>query len=496
METSFSNRHRLTKSPEAILQQRRLRNWLIAFLITGLGMLLGYLIATNPVAGFGLFGAIVGLFILIVCFANPEMGLYIIVVYSFFINFFSNLSIYLFDEPVPIGVFFDILVIASIIGLIVKGDGFVKNIQKFTKNLLVSFIFFTLFFSAIQFINPNSPSLSENIQAFRKFVGYVLVMFLAYSVFSSYEKVKNFIRVLFVASIICALYGIKQKWFGFFGYELDVLMRDPKGWGLIFNWGDVRISSTMSDPAAYGIVMAVCAVFFLILATNQKNTLNKIILISGSIILITGMGYSGTRTAYAMMVAAVGFFIMLYFDKKSTRMFALVAIPLLLFILYAPIYGNSTIQRFRTTFNGSQDESYKVRVLARAFIQPYIRTHPIGGGLGTTGFEGAENHPGHYLAMFQTDSGYVKRGAETGWTGLAEICILYFIALLTGIRGFFSVKSDKIKIIYAAVVSGLFAFYIAELAQSAIGQITDVVVYYPFLAIILKLKEFDSETLT
>jgi cell division protein FtsW (lipid II flippase) len=98
--------------------------------------------------------------------------------------------------------------------------------------------------------------------------------------------------------------------------------------------------------------------------------------------------------------------------------------------------------------------------------------------------------------MFQTDSGYVKRGAETGWTGLAEICILYFIALLTGIRGFFSVKNDKIKIIYAAVVSGLFAFYIAELAQSAIGQITDVVVYYPFLAIILKLKEFDSETLT
>jgi O-antigen ligase len=241
--------------------------------------------------------------------------------------------------------------------------------------------------------------------------------------------------------------------------------------------------------------MAVCAIFFLIIATNQARLLYKGILITGSTFMIMAMGYSGTRTAYAIVVVALAFFILLNFNKKSTRVFGLFASVIILFLLFAPIYGNKTIQRFRTTFVGEKDESYKVRVLSRTFIQPYIRSHPIGGGLGTTGFSGAEKHSGHFLANFQPDSGYVQRAAETGWSGLAEICVLYFIALWTGIKGFFSVKNEKIKIIYAACVTSLYAFYIAEFAQVAVGGVSDAVVYYPILAIILKLKYYDSDNL-
>jgi cell division protein FtsW (lipid II flippase) len=134
-----------------------------------------------------------------------------------------------------------------------------------------------------------------------------------------------------------------------------------------------------------------------------------------------------------------------------------------------------------------------VRILSRAFIQPYIRSHPIGGGLGTTGFAGARDHPGHYLANFQPDSSYVKRAAETGWIGLGIVCILYYLTLITGIKSFFRVKDEKIKIIYAACVASLFAFYVAEFAQVAIGGMSDVVVYYPILAMILRLKQYDHD---
>ena len=42
----------------------------------------------------------------------------------------------------------------------------------------------------------------------------------------------------------------------------------------------------------------------------------------------------------------------------------------------------------------------------------------------------------------------------------------------------------------AACVSSIFAFYIAEFGQEAIGQITDIVIYYPLIAILLRVEYF------
>lgn len=467
-------------------------NWYILFAV--IGVIFGFLIAKQTVIGISIFVGLLGLLIALICISSVKAGLSIIITFSFFASYLVNLATFFLNVSIPVGVIFDLLVSLTFVGLLVNKDEFRQNFNRFSQSLLVGFIFFTLIFSAIQFFNPNSPSLNTNILAFRKFLGYVFIMFISYSFFNKYENVKYFLKFLFIISTISALYGIKQQWFGLFAYELQILMADPLGWGLIFVGGEIRKASTMADPAQFGIVMSVCAVFFLILSTHQDKFHNKVILGTGAIFMIMAMGYSGTRTAYAILVVAIAFYILLNINKKSTRIFAMIAIPVILFVLYAPIYGNKTIQRFRTTFVGGNDESYKVRILSRAFIQPYIRSHPIGGGLGTTGYEGARDHPGHYLAMFQPDSSYVRRGAETGWTGLAEICILYFIALYTGIKGFFRVKSENIKILAAGCISAIFAFYIAEFAQPALGQITDSVVYYPMLAIILRLRDLDRDT--
>jgi putative inorganic carbon (hco3(-)) transporter len=471
----------------------RLNNTLFVFFIALLPLVFGFLMAKNLAFGLSLFAAIFGLFIVVLCISNPETGFYILIVFSFFINYLLTIATYLMNISLPVGLFFDILVCSSVIGVIISRKDFRKNLNQFTRNSLVVIILCTLFFSCIQFFNPNSPSTSDNIQAVRKFIGYVLVMFLAYTLLDSYPKVKKFTRFLFIVALISALYGCKQKIFGFFDYEYQVLTVDPLGWGLVFNNGDIRISSTMSDPAAFGIAMSVCAVFFLIMAMHESRQFEKFVLGAGSAVMIVAMGYSGTRTAYAILIVGLAFYIMLNIHKRTTRIFATIGVPILLFILYAPIYGNLTIQRFRTTFKGSDDQSYKVRVLSRAFIQPYIRRHPIGGGMGTTGFEGAKNHPGHYLAMFQPDSGYVKRAAETGWSGLIVICILYTTALVMSIKGYFRTKNEQVKVIAACCASSLFAFYIAEFTQQAIGQMTDVVIYYPILAILLRLKQYDSE---
>jgi len=102
-------------------------------------------------------------------------------------------------------------------------------------------------------------------------------------------------------------------------------------------------------------------------------------------------------------------------------------------------------------------------------------------------------NPTHYLAGFPPDSGYLKKALETGWIGLIIICVLYFVILKNCIRGYFEADEPDIKILYAACCAFLFSFYIADFAQDAIGQITDTVVYYPIIAITLKLRDFAAK---
>ncbi|HEU4471525.1 MAG TPA: O-antigen ligase family protein [Flavisolibacter sp.] len=491
---SFSgSRPRLSESLVQFLGktffQKKLNNWFGYLFIAGLALVFGFLLAKNMMMGIGLFAGIVGLFIAVICISSAEAGLYIILFFSFFAFFFSRLF---FKGEMPIGVMFDGLVVATMLGMLMGRTDFKKNVRNFTRVPLVIFIFFTLFYNAVQVFNPNSMSSGTDFLAFRKFLGYVFVMFMAYTVFDTKQKIKNYIVALFIASTLSAFYGCIQQFHGYFNFEMELILADPHGLGLIFVNGEFRKFSTMSDPSSFGILMAVCAVFFLIIAINQTNKQYKYILIAGCILMVLAVGYSGTRTAYATAVAGLAFFILLNFEKKSTRVFGFVSALVLAVLLYGPSGGNKTIQRFRTTFIGAEDESYKVRLIARAFIQPYIRSHPIGGGLGTTGFNGAREHPGHYLANFQPDSSYIKRGAETGWIGLGIVCILYFFTLKVGLKEYFRARNEKIKVLAAACVTSLFAFYIAEFAQVAVGGVSDVLVYYPILAMLLRMNELDD----
>lgn len=466
----------------------KLYNLLGIFLVILFSILLGYLFANNFVYGLTFFGAIIMFFVLFLCLYSAEIGLYITVVFSFFAYFLSRLF---FNGTMPVGFIYDLFVFTTFLGLMTTGRDFKSKFARFAKTPIVIGILLLLFLMALEYFNPNSRVKQIWFLAFRKFLGYVCLLYIAYSVFDSYGKVKRFIVVLFLVSSAVAVYGCIQQWRGYFDFEWQIILSSPHGMGLIFVNGEFRKFSTFSDAAAYGILMAVCAVFYLIIGIEEKDKFKKWIIISGCIFMILGMGYSGTRTAYAIIIVGLAFNVLLNFHRKATRIFAVIGTIILLALLYAPIQGNKTIERFRTTFKASDDESFKVRVLSRQYIQPYIRAHPIGGGLGTTGATGAELEPDHFLANLQPDSSYLKKAAETGWIGLALICIFYFIILKSGIRGYFKVQDMRFKNLYSASISALFAFYIAEYAQVALGQITDVVVYYPIIAIIMQLKKFD-----
>ncbi len=475
----------LTALWDKLVLEQKLNNWAGWLLFLFIGAATGFLISRHLVFGLSITGMACGAAIVIACLNNAETGLYINIVYSFF-GF--QVSRMFFHDTLPVGVFSDILIVATFFSFIInRSSGLRENINQINKSPVAILFLIVWGYTLIELFNPNELSFNGWFMSFRKITGVSLLLFIAYSVFNSYRSIKKYLTVLFVLSAVTGLYGCIQQWHGLFSFEWDWVTADEHRFGLMYINGSIRKFGTMSDPAEYAITMSACSLVFILLALGPRRLAVRLVLLGGSVFMLMGMGYSGTRTGNAMVVAGIGMYILLTMQQKYTRRFALMAGLVFIAMLYGP-FNSPTLQRFRSTFSASDDASFNVREVNRKFIQPYIYTHPFGGGLGTTGAVGETYNAGHYLAGFQTDSGYLKKAVETGWIGLLLMCLLYFVVLQTGIRGYFSCSHEWYKNIYAACFAAVFGFYVAEFSQSAIGQITDIVVYYPLVAILMKLK--------
>lgn len=469
----------------------KLQNWLGFLLLSGIACLFAWLLAKDMTIGLGFFAALVGLFLVIFCFTNVEAGFYIMLFVGFYGYYFSNAF---FKGSLPIGIIFDCLVLVNFLGLIISSKDFRPNWKQFIRIPLVILMFLTFFYSILEMFNPNTMGVSaSNWLGVRKFLEFILILFMAYMLFDNYQKIRRYTFALLLVASGCAIYGCIQQWHGLFDWELAAIMADPHSYALLWAGGDFRKFSTLPDPAAFGIIMAICSVFFMILSVYEKDVRIRLLFITGTIFMLLGMSYSGTRTAYAVALVGIVFFLVLNIDKAAVRKVGAFLLLVFLIIEFGPFSGNATIRRFRSTFVGSKDESYKVRLISRAFVQPYIRHHPIGAGMGTTGFNGAIEHPGNPLANFQPDGAYVTRAAEMGWIGLAINCILYFFVLKAGIQAFFRIKDERIKVYYSAGVSSIFAFYVGDYAQLAVGGPADVGIYFAIIAMILKQQHYDKD---
>ena len=484
-----SKSSRVIKFFEKVFLQQKLNNWVGYLLILFIGIVFSYLMARQTLVGMGLFGFIFGMAGVIVCLLNREAGLYLTIIYSFF-SF--GISRVFFKDTFPVGLVLDLLIFSTFLGLFIQRIDFKQSLNQFTKSSIVIWVLVLLFYLFIELFNPYAKSFEGWYQGFRRIFESVILLFIAFTVFKDLATVKRFIIVLFIASSIVGLYGCIQQWHGLFEAEMEWVMADKVRFGLLFIGGDFRKFSTTSDCGAFGVLMASAGIFFTVIAIAQKKIFYKLILFGGVIFMVLGMAYSGTRSANAMLVAGLGLYAILDFNRKSTRIFSIITTLVIIVIIYGPFYSNATLNRFRSTFESGKDKSYIVRQMNRKFIQPYIYAHPIGAGLGTTGAGGLKYNPGHYLAGFPPDSGYLKKALETGWIGLIIIMILYFAVSKNVIRGYFRSKNKNIKLIYGASTACIFAFYVAEFPSDAIGQITDIVVYYPLVALILKLKYFDE----
>ena len=463
--------------------------WVVCILVA---VIIGFTASVSPYKGAEIIGILVGITALLICIFSAEYGLYLITAFSFSAYFLSRL---LFRGELMTGLLLDAGVFAIVLGFLISKKELKQLIREFAGSAVVIITISIFAYSALEFFNPNARSFNGSFQAFRKITNTLLILFIAFYVFSDFQVIRRYLKILFGFVVAISIYGCIQEWFGLFNFEWEWLVANPHTMGLNFINGHMRVFSSLSDPAAFGMLMATCAVLFTGLLALEMTTLKRFCILSGIVLMILAMNYSGTRTANGMLVGGIAFYLLITIKQKVSIFLTLISVVIFCVAMFAPVRTPS-LDRFRSTFSASKDASYQLRIQNRKFIQPYIYSHPMGGGLGTTGAAGELNHPGHYLAGFQPDSGYLKKALEIGWLGLILFFVLYFLVLKKGINSYFAVHDQNKKAVIASVTAALFTFYIGEYAQMAIGQISDVVVYYPLIAILLKaqsLQEFKPE---
>lgn len=419
----------------------------------------------------------------------PLFGLYVSLIASFFvfdILRFLNTDVQLVPA-IDASVY--LTFIGVLINKIIKKEPFWNN----ARNPILIVYGILVFYVILQFFNPNGGSKELYFLFIRRFTTLILFLYCSLQLLREYKTIKQFFFIWLVFAFIAGLYGCLEQWVGMPKYEVDFILSNPDGIGLItLDNGDYRKASILSGVTDFGITMAGTAGMVLVLFLNMKmNLITRGVIFFVLFVMVMGMSYSGTRTATIMLVMEICLYILMTITNKRTLLFSCFFMLFFGAILFAPSYGNPTLNRIKSAFEFTQDESLNVRDENRHVIQPYIHSHPIGGGVATTGVPNAKFNVGHPLAGFPTDSGLLTIVLEYGWIGLILQCLCYIMILQQGVKGFYRSQDPKFRILFLAATVCLFGYIVAQYSQTSIGQVPGGFLFYGLVAICISLYQLE-----
>ncbi len=426
---------------------------------------------------------IIGLPAIYFIVAYPKVGITVLLVSAYLVMWFLRMGI-----SFPLGTVLDGIQALLIIGFLIK-QKYHPN-WKIFKNPVSYMILIWIGYNILQLFNPVAESRLVWVYSIRS----VAVVMLMYFVFVYYIKTIEFIRFilkLWIAfSLFAALYGLWQEYIGFFPFEQAYLNSDPKIKNLLFIAGHWRRFSIFSDPVAFSYNMVVSSILCIVLLFGPIKFYKKIILGIITMILLLSMIYSGTRGAYVLLPAALIILVILKLNKQIL-IFSVFAGLAFAFLIFVPT-TNSHIYRFQTAFRPSEDASFNVRSINQKRIQPYIRSHPFGAGLGAVSATGKKLVRHSVLTGFAPDSGYVRVAVELGWIGLFLFCTLLFVVIRNGIDNYYRIKNPELKNYCLAMTLIAFAFHVGSYPQEAIVQFPSSIYFYLVIALITVTYQIDK----
>jgi len=453
-------------------------------LLLTLAGILAYVIASVGIK----IGALILVFIIVLpsillAVFDLNFGIKIALVTAILVGWLSKYA------ELPFGIAMDALLFVMFFGLLIKQSR-VKDMS-FAKSPISILILIWVFLNLFEVLNPAAESRLAWIFTVRSMAGLILLYFIACYAFNSLKAILNILKFIIILAFISALYGLKQEFFGFSDAEMTWLYSDKKRLQLILQWGRLRIFSFFSDPTNYGIFMAYMSTFCFILSTGPFKLWQRFMLLLGGALMIMGMAYAGSRTPFVLVPFGLVIFLLLTLKKEYILVIG--AVSVLGGAVIMKGHSNAVLYRIQSAFIPSKaDDTMNVRAESRKFIQPYVYTHPLGFGLGSTGVWAARFTPDSFMADFAHDSGYLRVAVELGWIGLIIICLFLLVVMRTSIYYYLRVKNPKIKIIYLGITVIFFQLALANFPQEALTILPTSIIFYLLLAITVKLKDFDT----
>lgn len=430
---------------------------------------------------------VIGLILAIITLLNYRVGYYILITVSLTVHLLERMS----GAEIPVGILLDGLLLTLLAAIIFSRTPAEKSNTDYFRDPLLLILYGYTAYLLVQCLNPNMFGIQGWLVFIRVYIRNLIFLFITMRLMRTWKDIYVFFKFWLTLSTLAALYGCLQQAVGLLPFERAYIARYPDKFITVVLQGRVRIFSFMADPAAFGVLMSCGAIIGLVLLTASKEVISfktKGVLLFMTGVHLLAMGFSGTRTAYVMLPMGLLLFFLVNLHNRNTIIAACITVMGMLAILFGPFYGNATVVRFRSAFIGTKDESLSLRDVNRHSVQPYIYTHPIGGGLMTTGNDGNIFNPGHRLAGFQTDSGYLHTALELGWIGLIIVCVYMFGGLQYAVSNYFNNKDELNKLLLISIAAVMFAIIVAQYAQEAAGLVETSIFLNALVAISINIK--------
>ncbi|MFD0793901.1 O-antigen ligase family protein [Mucilaginibacter litoreus] len=458
----------------------------MVLLMLPVAILIGVAIAYGGiVAAGGILVIIVGIPLVLAIVAYPIFGIAVFMVVAFFLNYVSE-----FVPPdTPTGIILDGITYLLIFGFLLKFK--YDRDWSYFKTPISYWVLAWLAYNFFEAINPESPSILAWVYTVRTVAFIMLMYFIFVYQIRSRATIKVLFKLWLLLALLAAISGFQQENFGLFPFEKTWYYQDPLRLSFLYINGHLRKVAIFPDPVTFSYNMVVAAVLCLCLIFTKIKTYKKVLLGLAIPFFFLVMLYSGTRGAFVLPPAALAMLAVMNFNKKILAV--VITSGLMLTALIFMPTSNQFIKRFQTAFRPSDDASFNVRAENQKRIQPYILSHPIGGGLGSVGIWGRRFAPNSFLAKFPPDSGYVRVAVEMGYIGLLLFSALMFVILRTGINNYYLIKDPELKMYCMAMVLIIFVFNIGNYPQQALVQYPSNILFYLACALLNVTLRLDKQ---
>lgn len=461
--------HKLWLAPALLLAV--FFGWLIA----GKGITVSMMLIAIPfAAGF-----------LTMVFYYPRFGYIFFIIYCFLV---PGLGRHI--EGPQFGLGQDGLLLLTWLGVIFHRSG--KFRYRHLNNDLVWLAVVWFIITVLEIGNPEHPSILGWFYEMRSATLYwVLSVPLGFLVFNKKSDLDLFLYIIITLSVIGAIWGIKQLYFGVDAAESRWLEAGAKKTHMLF--GKLRVFSYYAEAGQFGASQAQLTVICIILAIGPHKLPKKIFFGVAGLLIFYGMLISGTRGALFGLVGGGFTFLVLSKQIRILILGGIIGLGFLGMLKYTSIgSGNAQIVRLRTSLDPN-DPSLMTRLNNQKILRDYLSNKPFGTGVGTLGMWGVKYNKDKFISTIPPDSLFVKVWAMYGtvgfiiWFGI----MMYILGKCAGI--IWNTKDLVLRNKLSALCAGSAGILLCSYGNEVLNQMPSSIIVYTSWVLIWLSPRWDTK---